>query len=249
MYQNDNPVIKNGVISLFLLLFFPISFLMVLIRIVSHRNLSYHKHLDAKYFGKVLLVLFLIMGFAYTVQLAGDNKPLFSVFFVCILILLVPGIALRVRAATLLKRLNEMYARYRNLIFVEGVTAIDSLAQITSQRPSVVTNDLLRMIQLGVLKDCFVDPHSRSLVFENTVWSAPQMTGSTAEFSTRVEYNFGFATDGPVNVTIGDPVSGSYAEKSAPPAPKTVECHGCGAKTVLQPGEAASCGYCGSDLA
>ncbi|MEK8132512.1 hypothetical protein WMW72_31910 [Paenibacillus filicis] len=250
MYQNDTPVIKNGMISIFMLLFFPLAILMILIRLVSHRNLRFHKYIDSKYIGKLLLVLFVIFSFSYFIQLAGDNKPLFSVYLACILLLLVPGIALRIRAGNQLKRLSDSYVRYRNLVHVEKITSIDSLAEMTLQRPAVVTNDLLRMINLGLFKDCFIDPHSRTLVFENAAWSPRQMSGAAAEFSSKVEVHVIGSTGSLGGWQVSSPDQAFKAEKPAPPpAPKTVECPGCGSRTVLQPSEVSACEYCGSAMA
>lgn len=132
------------------------------------------------------------------------------------------------------KQLNERYARYRQIIVEQGITSIEQIADMTKQRALVVKNDLLRMIYLGMLKDVYVDENTMQIFFQY-----PRGWASSND-SITVNINMDMSQ---MQAAAGVPVAEAKVKM-----PLTVECPGCGSKTVLQPGETKSCGYCDSPL-
>ena len=228
MIYSDKPAISGGWIVFALIIFFPIVFLLLLIRWLKHRDLSYHKILDLKMarnaFGFICLIMLLML---FNPDLEGVQILVLLPTF--LVLLLVPSIALHKLSKRRMKQLQARYDEYRHLIFVQDIPSIYSISERMGIRSTIVKNDLLRMIYLGLIRDAFVDNYAMQLVFNYPLGVDIILTGAALEGNGRRE------------------PEAEKPEKSKP-VPRTVECPGCGSNSVLQPGESKSCEYCDSAL-
>ncbi|QGQ93751.1 hypothetical protein EHS13_01925 [Paenibacillus psychroresistens] len=226
MFKSDRPKIDNAAIIATFFLFFPACFVLIIVRAVKHRDLSYQKIGDLILYGKSLLIIFGLLSLSYFIQLFAGRDVVHAVFFVCCIILLLPALYLLWKASHDEKQLQKRYEYYRHIAISQGETSIGVISQITKQRILMVKNDLLRMIFHGLLEDCYIDEVSNHLVFPNR---------SSSHRSVRNEVA---AADDNRRVKV----------KEEKLSPKKVECTGCGSISTLQPGESVFCSYCGASM-
>lgn len=226
----DRPAISGVAIALGLILFFPIGFILLAIRLWKHRDLSYQKVIDWRNAGTTFLIIFIPFLISFLLHLAAGSDIQYWVMVWVVLLDLIPGIYMLWKSGERRKQLFARYDHYRHLVLVQGVTSVQTLAETTNQRPAVVVNDLQRMIYLGVFQDAFIDMYSMSIVFNQWAPGASMVN---------------------VNVSVnGDSfVPQQSRPQTPPPTPKTVECSGCGSSALLKPGENKTCPYCDSPLA
>ncbi|KEQ25161.1 hypothetical protein [Paenibacillus tyrfis] len=256
MEFDDRPAIKGGWILLAFLLFFPAGLILVAIRLWKHRELSYQKVLDLKNAGATLFTLFGLSVFPlyFTLSFAVQEKKMGGLYLSCIaviLFLLLPGLFMLWKSGQKRKQLFALYDHYRHIVATEGITSIQTIVEMTKQRPAVVANDLRRLIYLGAFQDAFVDMHSMTIVMKRTA-EPPERDFSSKRAAAMKELEdlakdvdlkdmFDLLINGHIETTS----SSKTVEKLQP---KTVECPGCGSSTLLQPGESKACQYCDSPL-
>ncbi|MFB0846082.1 hypothetical protein [Paenibacillus oleatilyticus] len=253
---DDKPAIKGEWILLAFLLFFPVGLILAAIRLRKHRDLSYQKVLEWKNAGVTLFTLFGFSTLPLFITLSfAIQEERFGVFylslFAVILFLLLPGLFMLWKSGQKREQLFALYDHYRHIVATEGITSIQTIADMTKQRPAVVANDLRRLIYLGAFQDAFVDMHSMSIVIRRP--KEPTETDFSSKRAAAMKELedlvkgadlkdiFGVIMNGDIQI----PPSSKPAEK---PLPKKVECPGCGSSTLLQPGESKACPYCDSPL-
>ncbi|RKN84597.1 hypothetical protein [Paenibacillus ginsengarvi] len=232
MEWSDKPIISNGWLIAGLIVFFPIGLLLLLIRIILHYNLKVQKSGDMKAGGAILLVFFVIYVIILPLVTSTDPEITWqgtvSIIVVMIIFFLVPAIILLWQSNRRLKRLDDLYSLYYNLIVDRNVTKIEEIAKLSRQRRKMVVNDLKRMIWLGYFD------------------------GRVSEYQVDLYHRKEHRSDYRSEV-----YSGSFEPKAAavtpPPKPaglqpKDVECPGCGSRSVVQPGATVVCDYCGTSL-
>ncbi|WP_222708562.1 hypothetical protein [Paenibacillus sp. N3.4] len=111
---------------------------------------------------------------------------------------------------------------------VQGNRSITGIADINQLAPATVKNDFLRMINKGLLTNCYMDEQSMRIVFYN------DRTTQNGE------------VDNPI-IERDDWISDNGPE-SPQLLPKMVECSGCGSSSLLQPSEIKPCPYCDTSL-
>lgn len=106
MQRQLKPSIPNVAILLLIIFFFPVGLLLLYIRELIDWKKPAAAMSNHFFSSKVLFVFFGIMSAIYFIQLAAGNEPLFSVYLVCIGVLLLPAILLRRRGKRLERELN-----------------------------------------------------------------------------------------------------------------------------------------------
>ncbi|MDO3677354.1 hypothetical protein [Paenibacillus ehimensis] len=250
-----SPAIEGVVIVLAFLLFFPAGLLLAAIRVWKHRNLSYQKIYDWRNAGATFLVLFVLLAslflFLHSISPA-DTFALFSMWFILIIFLLTPGVSMLWVSKQSRKQLFVRYDHYRHIVMSEGITSVHTIAEMTWQRPAVVTNDLKRLIDLGEFPNAYLDMNSMAIVFQRPV-ELTVHSDLPQEYMTEEDFPEDLPKDVDLKRVYEEVLyeytkmtsSSKMAEK---PLPKIVECPGCGSSTLLQPGESKTCPYCDSPL-
>ncbi|TBL80587.1 hypothetical protein [Paenibacillus thalictri] len=239
MYTSDKPAISGKLIAWFWFLFFPVAVLLTLIRVIKHVNLSYHRILDYKLISKTCLLLFLFFTLAYMYKRAsvlgdGDGRDF---YYGCVAVLGIPGFLLGIISWVKTIQLEARYKKYYDLIYYQEVTSVQDIAKAVNKRESIVRNDLLRMIELRMIEDMSFDADFRHLAPSH--WGIHESDGS---------FTINFELTGAGLEDLDFDEAPARMSKKVKRAPKTVECSGCGAKSVLQRGEKKNCDYCDSVL-
>lgn len=227
MFKNDRPLIQNASIIATFFLFFPACIVLIIVRFVKHRDYSYQKIGDLKFYAKFMLFLFSLLSLSYFIQLSAGVDVVHAVFIVCCIVLFLPAIYMLWKSSYNLKQLNKRYDYYRHITISQGETSIGVIAKITKLSILMVKNDLLRMIYYGHLQNCFIDEVSNHIVFPdraNSRRSVRKEVAAAAEGNKREQV------------------------KTEQLYPKKVECTGCGSSSTLQPGESVFCTYCGASM-
>ncbi|MEI7027767.1 hypothetical protein [Paenibacillus sp. y28] len=232
MGPHDKPFISNGTIVLFLFVFFPLVVVLMIARVLKHRSYTHLRILDGRFFAKFLFYIFLVMSVVYFGQLIAGNEPLFSVYLFFIVFALIPSTYFRARAEMLSNELDARFKHYRRMLYEEGVTSIPHLAQSVSRGTETVLHELQRMIHLGLLPGAYLDTAA------NRIQLSPEAFQSQDEHS----YAEDEEETGPVPGEAEVRQSGTVPQQP----PKAVECHGCGFKVQLKPGQQQECQFCGS---
>lgn len=251
---DDKPAIKGEWILLAFLLFFPLGLILAAIRLRKHRDLSYQKVLEWKNAGVILFTLFGFSTFPLFITLSlaiqEERSGIFYLsLFAAILFLLLPGGFMLWKSGQKRKQLFALYDHYRHVIATKGITSIQTIAEMTKQRPAVVANDLRRLIYLGAFQDAFVDVHSMTIVMKRPA-VPPEMDLSSKRTAAMEELE-GLTKElkGAYKELLNEYTKMTSSSKMAEkPLPKIVECPGCGSSTLLQPGESKTCPYCDSPL-
>ncbi len=251
----DRPAIQGVVIVLAFLLFFPAGLLLAAIRLWKHRNLSYQKIDDWRNAGATFLVLFVFWAsiFLFMNSISpADTFALFSMWFILIIFFFTPGISMLWVSKQSRKRLLARYDSYRQIVMLQGITSVHTIAEMTWHRPAVVANDLKRLLGLGEFPNAYLDMDSMAIVFQRTVeptapFHSPQESTTEKDFPEDLPKDIDFKRAyEEILHEYTQMTSSSKTDKK--PLPKTVECPGCGSSTLLQPGESKACAYCDSPL-
>ncbi|MCM3269989.1 hypothetical protein [Paenibacillus elgii] len=165
--------------------------------------------------------------------------------FAAILFLLLPGLFMLWKSGQKREQLFALYDHYRHIVATEGITSIQTIAEMTKQRPAVVANDLRRLIYLGAFQDAFVDMNSMTIVINRPAMDLSSRRTAAVEELEGLTKELKGAYKELLNEYMKTTSSSKTAEK---PLPKKVECSGCGSSTLLQPGESKACPYCDSPL-
>ncbi|KPV58523.1 hypothetical protein QJ48_15905 [Paenibacillus sp. A3] len=251
----DRPAIEGFVIVLAFLLFFPAGLLLAAIRLWKHRNLSYQKIDDWRNAGATFFVLLVLLAslFLFLNSISPeDTFGLFLMWFILIIFFFIPGVFMLLKSKQSRKRLLARYDSYRQIVMLQGITSVHTIAEMTWHRPAVVANDLKRLIELGDFPNAYLDMDSMAIVFQRPVEptasiDSPQESTTEEDFPEELPKDIDFkrAYEELLNKYMKTTSSSKTAEK---PLPKKVECPGCGSSTLLQPGESKACPYCDSPL-
>lgn len=253
----DRPAIEGVVIVLAFLLFFPAGLLLAAIRLWKHRNLSYQKIDDWRNAGATFLVLFAfwasIFLFMNSISSVEESmSTLLFMWFTLAMVTLFPGVFMLLKSKQSRKRLLARYDSYRQIVMLQGITSVHTIAEMTWHRPAVVANDLKRQIGLGEFPNAYLDMDSMAIVFQRPVeptapFDSPQESTTEEDFPEDLPKDIDFKRAyEEILHEYTKMTSSTKTDKK--PLPKTVECPGCGSSTLLQPGESKACAYCDSPL-
>ncbi|WP_155988002.1 hypothetical protein [Gorillibacterium massiliense] len=241
---------SNVVFWLLSIFFLPFAFLIPLLAFFSHRNLSFHRIKDWKLLGNVFLLYFAFgMMITFFGDVEGSRTPVAIVFAV---VFLLPGVLCYIRSHRLENILISRYHTYAHLLLNERMRSIRSVAERTGLRRKVVTNDLIRMMYTGVFDD-----YHMSIEGDNITLRDGNEANDDVDVDVDVDVNVDLATS--INNLVTASLNAAFgggqavATKEIPQTkpklqPKKVECGGCGSSSLLKPGQATSCEYCGAPI-
>lgn len=153
----------------------------------------------------------------------------------------IPSLWLYGKASKINQAINERCVQYRDFIYVNGVTSITELANLTGQRAIVVKNEVKHHINSGLLPD-LETVGDRILRLDIDVNSS-----HNSQF-----HKYTVQKETPSQVHCDHPshsaASAKKPEAAPKPKPKTVQCHGCGASITIMEGETKQCEYCENTL-
>jgi hypothetical protein len=219
----DGPAIS----LLVMLICLPIFPLLMLCRIVAHIDYTHKKIGDCIFKGIVLMIIYLIYVVSmFSSEFSADGLMVFSI------LLLLPSLYQLNKASRIKRKLHKRFEQYESHFKINNVTTVGKLAELVKKSETVVKNELLHWMYVGVL-DYIEIQGNRVLVF-----------GHSYEPSKNQPHVFNEAKN-------ADKLHSQYPSKeaAAPPSkPKPIQCHGCGASTTIMEGETKQCEYCESIL-
>ncbi|GGD90116.1 hypothetical protein [Paenibacillus nasutitermitis] len=236
--HKEKASIHGAFILVLAFFFFPVAYLLVLVRFMRHRHKSYMRARDYKVAGfAILLSTPMVTALIATAPDSepdangGGPLPFFFLMFVAILLLILS------RASRL--KIERIFEKYKQLIIVQRVTGIDQIAQAVGVHTEKVLNDLQYMVRAGLLPFAYIDRANRQVTMQRVQepWDNPPIPPT------------------PQNGQWGDqpfpPVPGGQQGAPSNPAPRSpvsVNCTGCGAASTILPGENKYCEFCGNVL-
>lgn len=243
MYRDDRPSISGALLVLIFFLFFPVGIVMFIVRLVKHRNLSYHKIMDWKLAGTWAIVLYVVFSGIYALALEPEDRSSLPglLIFVGVLFLL-PGLLLHLSARRKGRRLAERYNQYRDMIFDQGIVSPAHMGELLRLRVAVVQNDLRRMIALGLARGVYLDEYSGELVWEQ---SFEHYHADNQVYANTITVNMNMNMAAAAEEV---PVAAYEQPEPVKRSPKTVTCSGCGSNSLLQPDQVLPCPYCDNKL-
>lgn len=212
--------------------FFPLAIVLAAIRVlVTHRHNSC-KGRNNRLFGWVLIITYGVIEFIMIIATIedGDVEGLYSASFVFGIIILIPAIIMLLIARKEDKKFSDLLQFYSNAIMQKGLLRVDYIAQEARLTEEHVIRDITFMFEKRIL------PNGRIEDGMVIIPSLIRKTGSPTEGEfvsrgQRVQYSL---------------VTEYTLQDQADSAPKSVECPGCGARTVVSQTEGKECEYCGT---
>ncbi|MEK8132513.1 hypothetical protein WMW72_31915 [Paenibacillus filicis] len=232
MYKSDKPVIPNWIIWGTFVVFFPVAFLLMVIRMLCHWNLRYQRIQDWKSLG----FMFLLVGLGLIVLCywGSEGQDMAFIFILSIILFLSPfliAVHFLKKSKRLRIQMEEDYRIYKNMIFQQRIGRVSHMIELIQEKPKLVTNDLMRMQQKAMLPGCWIDFATGQIRLDREVRVDEQTQAA------------------PVLETAQSEVVRSARAPKPPQQPRQAECKGCGSQVVLKPGETRTCEYCGSEMA
>ncbi|GGD90140.1 hypothetical protein [Paenibacillus nasutitermitis] len=235
MYK-EKASIHGAVISIASFVFFPVAFILLLLRLILHSNMSYMRPRDYKvaaltFVGTLVFINVILLNTSGTGQ--GTAAAVMLVLFafpIAILLVLARGSR---------RKLERQLERYRQLVIDQGVSGVGYIAQSAGVSERKALNDLNFMVRAGLLPFTYIDQDNRQVIVQRVQepWGNPPVPPA------------------PQNGQWGGqpmpPMPGGEQGAPANPAPRSpvsVNCTGCGAESTILPGETRHCEFCGNVL-
>ncbi|WP_339222532.1 hypothetical protein MKY82_08030 [Paenibacillus sp. FSL W7-1279] len=221
-------------------LFFPLAIVLAAVRVlVTHRH-NHCKGRNNRLFGWVLVITYGIIELLMILATIEDKDVdgLYSASIVWGVIILVPAIIMLLIGKKEDKKFNRLLQFYSNAIMQRGLDQIDHIAREARQKPAHAVRDITFMFERRMLPNGKLD---NGVVIIPSLQRRSQ-SSFQGEFVSRsgqrVQYSLGQVAAEPAAITRNE------AEPN--PGPKSVECPGCGARSVVTHLEKKECEYCGS---
>ena len=103
----QNSSIPNVVVVVLFIIFFPVGLLLILLRAIIDRNKPYAAMKNHYFSSRILFVFFGLLSISYFAQLFAGSRPLFYVYFICILIIFLPALYMHLKAKELKRKLDD----------------------------------------------------------------------------------------------------------------------------------------------
>ncbi len=268
----NKPTFSFVAIVLSTILCFPVAFVLLILRLVDHRNKANLRVLDYILFRNILWTFFGLGLCSYFLQLVTGNKPLFSVLIAFILLIFLPGLYLHNKSDQVMKAIIERCAQYKVLIYEQGITSLQMLSAAVNKKPLFVAHDLKYLSAIGQLPAIgIVDKSDQIQLFET--YSVPNSSASYTEYTdpsmhqqagksqaqhsdnhagSHTENHTGNHAENYAGDFADDNSSNHHANESQMSnhrfMAKTIICEQCGAPVILQPGEKKSCEFCNTTM-
>ncbi|WP_027086527.1 hypothetical protein [Cohnella panacarvi] len=221
----DTPKISTSLIIGATIVFFPVAFVLILIRFAAHAKVNHFRAKDYRVTGHVFLTLFL-MAVLINV-LVGATASDFTVS-TAVTVIVVFAITLGIPAAIFYivaykrnKKMEELYSEYYSLIMFDNIRTLEGLSQRTGISLNEVKQDISYMIASQELPDALLDSATGTILVS-------EQSDEWDEEALDEDYSEGEEEDS---------------------VSRTVTCTGCGATSTVSPSESRECEFCGNVLA
>ncbi|KOR88219.1 hypothetical protein [Paenibacillus solani] len=213
--------------------FFPLAIVLAAIRVlVTHRHNSC-KGRNNRLFGWVLIITYGVIEFLMIIATIedGDVEGLYSASFVFGIIILIPAIIMLLIARKEDKKFSGLLQFYINAITQKGLLRIDYIAQEARLTEEHAIRDITFMFEKRILPNGRIEDGMVIIPSMSRRTESPNQGEFVSRRGQQVQYSLGTES------TLRD---------LADSAPKSVECPGCGARTVVAQVEGKECEYCGT---
>ncbi|MFC5406658.1 hypothetical protein [Cohnella soli] len=219
----DKPKIPSAIIIITVIFFFPIGFLLLILRFLLHSNVNHHRAKDYRLVGHSLLVLtlLLILLLVVTNYDKTSMSSLSTSVIVTAIIFGIPITAFYILGGSRASKMRTLYGRYRHLVTEQRIDSIARIAELTGESERNVRQDLSYLIAIGDLP-------------------ASMYEGSA--YLTILRPSPPFQDDRFAREQV------AAAQEAATAPDQAITCEGCGATSRIVPGVRRQCQYCGKDL-
>ncbi|MDR0269989.1 TFIIB-type zinc ribbon-containing protein [Paenibacillus sp.] len=230
--------------------FFPLGWLMVLIRVLSTHVHHSCKGRNHRLLGWCLVYTYLIlMAFVYLSYDdfgPAESSEFGEYVFYFGLAMILPALAFFVLGGAADRKFNSLLSQYYHLVMERGINEIDHIAYETGQSPYPVIRDLDFMINERML------PFGR---IENSILEL-EPEGYHQQYETNVDYEEYEDDVGDDEYDEDEYDEDEYDDEDSDDeeedthtkskGPRMMECPGCGARIFVVPNERKECEYCGN---
>ncbi|PJN50683.1 hypothetical protein PAEVO_57290 [Paenibacillus sp. GM2FR] len=213
-----------------------------IIALAAVRVLVTHRHNQCKgrnnrLFGWVLVITYGIFELLMILATMDDKDVdgLYSASIVWGVIILIPAIIMLLIAKKEEKKFNRLLQFYSNAILQRGLVQIEHIAQEAGQTPAHAVRDITFMFERRMLPSGKLDNGVVIIPSLKRRSQSPLQGEFVSRSGQRVQYSLG---------DVRTPITRN--EAAPDPGPKSVECPGCGARSVVTHLEKKECEYCGS---
>jgi len=224
------------VVSIAALVFFPVGFILLFLRLILHSNKSYMRPRDYQvaaltFVGTLIFISVILLNASGTGQAT-------AVAFILIVFAL-PIFVLLMLSRSSRRKWERLLERYRQLVMDEGVSRVEYIAQSAGVSERKALNDLSYMVRAGLLPLAYIDQGNRQVIVQRVQepWGNPPVPP--------------YPQNGQWGGQPVPPMPGGQQGTPANPAPRSpvsVNCSGCGAASTILPGENKYCEFCGNAL-
>ncbi|MEC0309690.1 hypothetical protein P4H67_23310 [Paenibacillus lautus] len=221
-------------------LFFPLAIVLAAVRVlVTHRH-NQCKGRNNRLFGWVLVITYGIFELLMILATMDDKDVdgLYSASIVWGVIILIPAIIMLLIAKKEEKKFNRLLQFYSNAILQRGLVQIEHIAREAGQTPAHAVRDITFMFERRMLPSGKLDNGVVIIPSLKRRSQSPLQGEFVSRTGQRVQYSLGDVAAEPTPITRN--------EAAPDPGPKSVECPGCGARSVVTHLEKKECEYCGS---
>ncbi|WP_339271599.1 hypothetical protein NYE54_08775 [Paenibacillus sp. FSL K6-1330] len=221
-------------------LFFPLAIVLTAVRVlVTHRH-NHCKGRNNRLFGWVLVITYGIFELLMILATIDDKDVdgLYSASIVWGVIILVPAIIMLLIAKKEDKKFNSLLQFYSNAIMKRGLVEIEHIAREARQTPAHAVRDITFMFERRMLPNGKLDNGVVIIPSLQRRTQSPFQGEFVSHNGQRMQYSLGEAAAEPAPLTRN--------EATPDPGPKSVECPGCGARSVVTHLEKKECEYCGT---
>ncbi|MEJ9220230.1 hypothetical protein P4H46_18850 [Paenibacillus glucanolyticus] len=221
-------------------IFFPLAIVLAAIRVLVTQRHNSCKGRNNRLFGWVLVLTFGVMEFLIMIGTMDDNDVdgLISSTIVLGIVILIPAIIMFVIANREDKKFSSLLQVYSNAIIRKRLVHIGQIAQDARVTPAHAARDITFMFEERMLPYGKIDNGMVSIPSLLNKSESPTQGEFVSRSGQRVQYTLGNDAAESVNFERTETQVGSV--------PKSVECPGCGARTVVTQLEKKECEYCGT---
>lgn len=209
--------------------------ILIVVRQTRHRGLNHLKAKDYAISGHYFVLLIICGHVEYTVSDdITSTSDQFALLFVWLIMFGIPAFIFYSLSRKWKRRMQQRYFAYQQLVTQQGITNVYQLSGFMNLDVRDVITDLEYMAHAGMI------PHS---VLEQQ--HAPFVPNASQGMHTEAQVPPSPASN---HHSPGGKQAADAQKASAPKAPVSIRCGGCGAVAVVTPGSSVECEFCGNAL-
>lgn len=205
------PVISSAALIIFAVLFFPISYILWVVRLVKHRDRSYMRVRDVRLGGHILLISGLILIFAYMgTTMDPESNTSYGVMGI---IAIIASVGMRLLSKKMQHKLDASYQIIDEQVSRQGMRQVAQLAQATGRPVHQVKEDVKYLTSLGLFSGFVLDTSTWTLTeFSRQRSTGPSVQSSPAAASTAAANGGNRYTTSYTTTTYSGPLEFSQEE-------------------------------------